>query len=306
MQPTKPYNDLPDFLAKKFPYKVQKTTIHAGFTCPNRDGSKAYGGCTYCNNQSFSPRYQTSPKTISEQLADGIKFYSDKYPDVKYLAYFQSYTNTYADLQSLIDMYEEALAYPNVVGLIIGTRPDCISDELLDYLEELNKKTFVLVEYGVESTRNETLEKINRQHTYEESVDAILRTAKRNIPVGVHLILGLPGETNEIILHHANELSKLPLTTVKLHQLQIIKGTQMEKEFRQSPESFRLFQLEEYIDLCVAFVERLHPDFYIERFSSHSPPEWRIAPEWGIKNVEIAHKVAKKLRERGSWQGRLV
>ena len=306
MQPTKPYRDFPDFLSEKFPYKVQKTTIHAGFTCPNRDGSKAYGGCTYCNNQSFSPRYEKTPKPIAEQLAEGINFYARKYPDLKYLAYFQSYTNTYSNVELLAALYEEALAHPKVVGLIIGTRPDCMPDELLDYLEQLNRKTFLLIEFGVESTLDKTLERINRRHTYKESVDTIRRTAERGISVGAHLILGLPGETREEILHHADELSKLPLTTIKLHQLQIIKGTAMEKEFALSPELFRLFQLDEYIDLCVDFVERLHPDFYIERFSSHSPNEWRVAPNWGIKNVEIAHKITKQLVEKGSWQGKKV
>jgi radical SAM protein (TIGR01212 family) len=304
MQP-KPYRDLTDFLSSKFPHRVQKVTINAGFSCPNRDGSKAYGGCTYCNNQSFSPRYEKSTKSITEQIAEGIDSFLRKYEGVKYLPYFQSYTNTYGDLESLVAMYEEALAYPDVVGLVIGTRPDCVSDELLDYLEELNKKTFVLVEYGVESTLDRTLERVNRQHTYEESVAAIRRTANRGILVGAHMILGLPGETREEILHHADELSKLPLTTIKLHQLQIIKGTKMEEEFRQSPESFHLFSLGEYVDLCVDFVERLRPDLYIERFASQSPKDLRVAPHWGVKNVEVAHKVAKRLREKDSWQGKL-
>ncbi len=213
MQPAKPYRDFSEFLSQKFPYKVQKISINAGFTCPNRDGSKGRGGCTYCNNQSFSPGYGKPTKNISEQLRDGIDFFSHKYPEMKYLAYFQSYTNTYDSIEKLIEMYEEALVYPDVVGIIIGTRPDCMPDELLDYFAELNKKTFVLIEYGVESTLNKTLERVNRQHTWEESVEAITRTAEREIPVGVHLILGLPGETDEDILSHAVEISKLPLTT---------------------------------------------------------------------------------------------
>lgn len=304
MQPNKPYRDFSDFLSEKFPCRVQKVTINAGFTCPNRDGSKARGGCTYCNNRSFSPQYEKVGKTISEQLTDGINSFFRKYPGVKYLAYFQSYTNTYGDLQSLAAMYEEALAYPDVVGLVIGTRPDCMPDELLDYLEKLNKTAFLLVEYGVESTLDRTLELINRQHTYQESVDAIRRTAARGILVGAHLILGLPGETKEDILHHATELSKLPLTTIKLHQLQIIKGTKMAEEFSLSPEFFHLFSLDEYIDICVDFAERLSPDFFIERFASQSPKELRIAPHWGIKNVELTHKIVKRFLERGSWQGK--
>lgn len=305
MQPTKPYRDFSEFLTQRFPFKVQKISINAGFTCPNRDGSKGRGGCTYCNNQSFSPGYGKPTKSISEQLADGISFFSHKYPEMKYLAYFQSYTNTYDNVEKLIEMYEEALAYPDVVGIIIGTRPDCMPDELLDYFAELNKKTFVLIEYGVESTLNKTLERVNRQHTWEESVEVITRTAEREVPVGVHLILGLPGETDEDILSHAVEISKLPLTTVKLHQLQIIRGTAMAKEFRLLPESFHLFGLEEYVDLCVDFAERLNPDFYIERFASQSPKSLLIAPDWGLKNYELTEKVKKRFKGKNTFQGKL-
>ena len=300
-----PYRDFSEFLSSRFPYKVLKISINAGFTCPNRDGTKGRGGCTYCNNQSFSPGYGKPTKSISEQLADGIDFFSHKYPEMKYLAYFQSYTNTYELPEMLIEKYEEALAYPGVVGLIVGTRPDCMSDELLDYFETLSKKTFALIEYGVESTLNKTLERVNRQHTYEESAEMICKTADRNIPVGAHIILGLPGETEEDILNHADKLSELPLTTLKLHQLQIIKGTAMAKEFRLLPESFYLFELDEYIDLCVNFAERLNPDIYIERFTSQSPSKLLIAPEWGLKNYVVREKIIKRFRERYTWQGKL-
>jgi radical SAM protein, TIGR01212 family len=302
---TKPYRDFAGFLSAKFPFKVQKISINAGFTCPNRDGSKGRGGCTYCNNQSFSPGYGKPTKTISEQLADGIDFFSHKYPEMKYLAYFQSYTNTYERIESLIEKYEEALSYPGVVGLIVGTRPDCMPDALLDYFEELSRKTFVLLEYGIESTLNKTLERVNRQHTYEESAGMIRKTAAKTIPVGAHMILGLPGETEEDILHHADRLSQLPLTTLKLHQLQIIKGTAMAKEYKLLPESFYLFELEEYIDLCVDFAERLNPAFYIERFTSQSPKKLLIAPDWGLKNYEVTDKIVKRFQKRNTWQGRL-
>ena len=305
MNEQKPYRDFSEFLSQKFPYKVQKISINAGFTCPNRDGAKGRGGCTYCNNQSFSPGYGKPTKTISEQLADGVDFFSHKYPEMKYLAYFQSYTNTYDSVEKLIAMYQDALVYPNVVGLVISTRPDCMPDELLDFFEQCSKKHFVLIEYGVESTLNKTLERVNRQHTWEESREAIEKTAARGIPVGAHMILGLPGETEEEILHHAVALSALPLTTVKLHQLQIIKGTAMAKEFKLLPESFYMFSLDEYVDLCVDFAERLNPDFYIERFASQSPKELLIAPDWGLKNYELTEKVIKRFKERGTWQGRL-
>lgn len=304
MKGQKPYHDFSEFLTQKFPFKVQKISINTGFTCPNRDGSKGRGGCTYCNNQSFSPGYGKPTKSISKQLCDGIDFFSHKYPEMKYLAYFQSYTNTYENTETLIALYEEALAYPNVMGLIVGTRPDCMPNELLNYFEDLNKKTFVLIEYGVESTLNKTLERINRQHTWEESVETITKTTERGIPVGAHLILGLPGETRDDIINHAEKISKLSLTTVKLHQLQIIRGTAMAKEYRLLPESFHLFGLDEYVDLCVDFSERLNPSFYIERFASQSPKSLLIAPDWGIKNYELTEKVVKRFRERASWQGR--
>jgi len=300
----KPYRDFSEYLSARFPYKVQKISINAGFTCPNRDGSKGLGGCTYCNNQSFSPGYGKPTRTITEQMADGINFFSHKYPEMKYLAYFQSYTNTYDSIASLTDKYEEALAYPGVVGLIVGTRPDCMPDELLDYFEALSKKTFVLVEYGVESTLNKTLERVNRQHTYEESAEMIRKTAERDIPVGAHMILGLPGETEEDILHHADRLSELPLTTLKLHQLQIIRYTAMAREYKLLPESFNLFSLEEYVDLCVRFAERLRSDLYIERFTSQSPAKLLIAPDWGLKNYEVREKILKRFREKETQQGK--
>ncbi len=305
MNANKPYLEFPQLLAEQFPFKVQKISVNAGFTCPNRDGSKGYGGCTYCNNQSFSPGYGKPKKTISEQLRDGIEFFSHKYPEMKYLAYFQSYTNTYDPIDKLIEKYEEALTYPNVVGLIVGTRPDCMPDELLDYFEELSKRTFVIIEYGVESTLNKTLDKINRLHSWEESVEAIIKTADRGLMVGAHMILGLPGETHDDFINHAHKLSALPLTTIKLHQLQIIRGTVMAKEYKDEPESFHIFEADEYIDLCVDFAEHLNPNIHIERFASQSPKQLLIAPDWGLKNYELTTKIKKRFEERNTWQGRL-
>lgn len=302
---SKPYRDFTSFLSESFPFKVQKISINAGFTCPNRDGTKGRGGCTYCNNKSFSPDYSPHIKTVSEQMKEGIEFFSHKYTDMKYLAYFQSYTNTYESVDKLIDLYEEALAYPNVVGLVISTRPDCMPNELLEYFEIISAKHFVLIEYGVESTLNKTLERVNRQHTFEESVETIRNTAERGIPVGAHMILGLPGESHSEILSHASTLSALPLTTIKVHQLQIIKGTSMAKEYKLLPESFHMFELDEYIDLCVDFSELLNPDFYIDRFASQSPKDMLIAPDWGVKNYELTQKIIKRFKERDTFQGRL-
>ena len=301
----KPYNDFGDFLHKEFPFKVQKISINAGFTCPNRDGTKGWGGCTYCNNQTFSPQYCVTEKSVTKQLEEGIQFFSRKYPQMKYLAYFQSYTNTYGSLESLLSKYNEALSYPGVVGLIIGTRPDCMPDELLDALSEISKHAFVLIEYGVESTNNETLKYINRGHTYEEAIDTINRTSEKGLMCGAHLILGLPGENREVILSHAQKISKLPLTTVKLHQLQLIRHTKMAKQFEENPEKFHLYAVDEYIDLCIDFIELLNPEFVLERFVSQSPKELLIEPDWGLKNFEFMAKVNKRIAERGTWQGRL-
>lgn len=298
------YNDLSGFLATHFPYKVQKISINAGFTCPNRDGSVGYGGCTYCNNQTFNPAYCHTEKSVSQQLEEGKLFFARKYPDMKYLAYFQAYTNTYGQLEELKRKYEEALTVEGVVGLVIGTRPDCMPDSLLDYLEELSKRTFLLVEYGIESTNDDTLKRINRGHTFAESEDAIRKTAARGIPVGGHIILGLPGEEKEMLIEQAGILSKLPLATLKLHQLQLIKGTRMAAEYEKAPTNFHLYTADEYIDLVIDYIEHLRPDMVLERFVSQSPKELLIAPDWGLKNYEFTDKVKKRMKERDAWQGK--
>ncbi|MBQ8889283.1 MAG: TIGR01212 family radical SAM protein [Bacteroidaceae bacterium] len=298
------YNDLSAYLSAHFPYKVQKISLNAGFTCPNRDGTVGYGGCTYCNNQTFNPAYCRTEKTVTEQLEEGKQFFARKYPDMKFLAYFQAYTNTYAELEELKRKYEEALQVPDVVGLVIGTRPDCMPNALLDYLEELNQRTFLIVEYGIESTDNATLKRINRGHSFEVAEEAIRKTAERGIRVGVHIILGLPGESKEMLIKQAERLSALPLTTLKLHQLQLIKGTRMAAEYEQCPEDFHLYSADEYIDLVIDYVEHLRPDIVLERFVSQSPKELLIAPDWGLKNHEFTDKVKKRMRERDAWQGK--
>lgn len=305
MEKSKPYRDFGDFLREEFAFKVQKISINAGFTCPNRDGKKGFGGCTYCNNQTFSPDYCRTEKSVSQQLEEGICFFSRKYPEMKYLAYFQAYTNTYDELDVLKKKYEEALSHPEVVGLIVGTRPDCMPEALLDYFEALSQKTFVMIEYGVESTLDKTLSRINRGHTYQESVEAIRRTAGKGIYTGAHLILGLPGENREEILHHADLLSALPLTTLKLHQLQLIRNTRMAHEFEEHPEQFHLYTADAYIELVIDFLERLNPSIVVERFVSQSPKELLIAPDWGLKNFEFTAKVNKRIAERNARQGRL-
>ena len=299
------YADMGSYLAARFPYKVQKISLHAGFSCPNRDGTKGRGGCTYCNNQTFSPDYCHTGRGITEQLDEGIAFFARKYPDMKYLAYFQAYTNTYGATPYLAACYEEALAHDGVVGLIIGTRPDCMPPDLLAYLSDLARDRYLMVEYGIESTCDETLARVNRGHDYASAVDAVRRTAESGIPVGAHMILGLPGESRETILSHAGRLSVLPLTMVKLHQLQLIRGTRLAQEYEQGLADIYPYTVTEYVDLAIDFIERLRPDIVVERFVSQSPDALLIAPRWGLKNHEFTARLLQRMRERNTWQGRL-
>lgn len=300
------YNDFPTFLKRYFDCKVQKISLNAGFTCPNRDGTVGYGGCTYCNNQTFNPEYCRTEKSVTEQLEEGKRFFAHKYPEMKYLAYFQAYTNTYGGLEELKRKYEEALAVDGVVGLVIGTRPDCMPDNLLDYLDGLNRRTFLLVEYGIESTLDRTLRRINRGHTWQTTVDAVNRTAARGILTGGHVILGLPGETEEDMLRQAADISSLPLSTLKLHQLQLIRGTRMAHEYEEAPADFHLYEdVDSYIGLVIGYIQRLRPDLVLERFVSQSPKSLLIAPDWGLKNYEFNHRLQKRMKEEGAYQGKL-
>lgn len=292
--------DYGSFLREQFPdFKVQKIAIHAGFTCPNRDGTVGTGGCTYCNNQTFNPEYCTTDKSVTAQLEEGKQFFARKYPTMKYLAYFQAYTNTYGELQTLKAKYEEALRVPDVVGLVIGTRPDCMPDDLLDYLTELNRRTFLIVEYGVESANDETLKRINRGHTFQCACEAISKTVERGIRVGIHLILGLPGEDHEELMRQACVIAQLPITTLKLHQLQLIRGTKMAREYEEHPEWFHLYTADEYIELVLDYIRFLPESLVLERFVSQSPKSLLLAPDWGLKNHEFAAKVKKAAAARG-------
>jgi len=306
MENKKRYNDFTSFIRKKFNGRVQKVSIDAGFTCPNKDGSKGIGGCTYCNNNTFNPDYCKPIKPIKVQIEEGIEFFSKKYKAQKYLAYFQAFTNTYASLSDLKKMYEEALSHPDVIGLVIATRPDCIKDEVLDYLEELaSKDYFIKLEFGLESTKDESLELINRCQTHEDAIDAFNRANGRGLHLGGHLILGLPGETKEDMLNHAKKVSELPIDTLKIHHLQIVKHTMMAHQFKNTPEMFTFMELDEYIDLVVDFMELINPEIIVERFFSESPARMLIHPKYGLKNFEVKHMVEKRLEERDAMQGRL-
>ena len=291
------YRDFSDFLAELFPCKMQKIAVNAGFTCPNRDGTKGRGGCTYCNNQTFNPGYCAPALSVTEQLEEGKRFFGKKYPDMRYLAYFQAYTNTHGDIDRLMALYEEALAVDKVDGLIIGTRPDCMPDALLQRLAQLNQSHRVIVEYGAETSHNITLERINRCHTWEETVDAVMRTVAAGIPTGLHLIVGLPGEDEAMIMQTIDRISQLPIATVKLHQLQLVKGTRMAMDVEQGLYTVPQFTAEEYIDLSCKIVKRMAPTIAIERFVSQSPDALLISPRWGLKNYQFTNLLHNRLKE---------
>jgi uncharacterized protein len=301
----KRYNDFPTYFRNLFSERVQKVSIDGGFTCPNRDGLKGSGGCTYCNNKTFKPTYCNLENSVTNQIQQGVDFFAKKYHAMKFLAYFQAYTNTYAPLEDLKRLYGEALQHPKIVGLVISTRPDTLDEELLDYLAKLSQQTYVMVEFGLESHLDKSLQLINRGHTFADSVLALEQTAKRGINNCAHLILGLPGETRADWLEQAKVVSQLPVKNLKLHQLQIHKGTVLEKQYRENQDQFRLFSAEEYIELIVDYLELCNPEIIIERFISQAPPEMLLAPKWGLKNFEFVAKVEKRLEERKTWQGRL-
>ena len=298
------YNDYGSWIRSQFNFRIQKISIDGGLSCPNRHGTVSAGGCTFCDNRTFNPSYCNPAKSIREQIQTGKDFFARKYPTMRYLAYFQAYSNTYAPLDTLRRRYEEALSQDGVVGIVIGTRPDCVTEETLDYLEELSRSTFVIVEYGIESVDNATLKRINRGHTFECSRDAIIATHERGILTGGHIILGLPGETAEDNIRQAAETSALPLDILKLHQLQIIRGTQLAEDYLSKP--FKLYTADEYIDVCIRYIERLRKDLVLERFVSQSPADMLIAPKWGIKNHEFTDRLVNELKRRRTWQGRLL
>jgi uncharacterized protein len=301
------FNSYSSYVKRKFGGRVQKLTIDAGFTCPNRDGSIGVGGCSYCNNDSFNPSYCTPAKSITQQLNEGIDFHNFRYRRVeKFLAYFQAFSNTYAPIAKLRELYGEALSHPKVNGLVIGTRPDCVDEEKLDYLAELAQEYYVSVEYGVESCFNRTLERINRGHNFEKSVWAIEQTAVRGLNVGAHFIIGLPGESRDDFINQTVTINRLPLKTIKFHQLQIVKNTAMEKEYNANPDSFKFFCVDEYLELMVDILERLNPKIVIERFTGEASPQTLIAPIWGkYRTDQLLLKLEKLLEEKNTWQGKL-
>lgn len=321
----KRYNSFVGYFKRRYGERLQKIVLDAGFTCPNRDGKVGRGGCTYCDNAAFHPAYSTAGKSLHQQMDEGIEFHKVRYRTTEhYLAYFQSFSNTYAPLSRLRELYEEALDHPDVVGIVIGTRPDCVDEEKLDYLADLSQgkaltgwhrtiagqnstAPIVIVEYGVESCYDRTLLRINRGHDFETARRAITMTAERGLDVGAHFILGLPGESVQMMLDSCELINSLPLRSVKFHQLQIVKGTRMEREYAECPQDFVRFSLDEYLDFFVDMLERLRPDLFIERFVGEVPPRFVNETPWGlIRNVELLRLLEHRLESRDTWQGRLL
>ena len=319
----KRYNSFVGYFKNKYGERLQKIVLDAGFTCPNRDGKVGRGGCTYCDNAAFHPSYSTAGKSLCQQMDEGIEFHKVRYRTTEhYLAYFQSFSNTYAPLSRLRELYCEALEHPQVVGIVIGTRPDCVDEEKLDFLAELAEgkvlkgwrrslsgekdrtAPIVIIEYGIESCYDQTLKRINRGHDFETARRAVHMTAERGIDVGAHFILGLPGETRQMMLDSCAMINELALRSVKFHQLQIVKGTRMEREYAESPQDFVRFPLDDYLDFFTDMLERLRPDLYIERFAGEGPPRFVNETPWGlIRNAELLRLLDKRLEERDTWQG---
>ena len=306
METQRRFNSYNSYFTRLFGGRVQKISIDAGFSCPNRDGTLSTGGCTFCSNQAFNPSYCRPDKSIRQQIEEGIEFHQRRYRRAaQYLAYFQPFSNTYKPLEELQRIYQQALEVPGVIGLVIGTRPDLVDEALLQYLGALRETHYVMLEYGVESVYDETLRRVNRGHDFATAEKAIRMTAQHGIPCGAHFIFGLPGETKEMMLKAADILSELPLTTVKFHQLQIFKDTPMAKEYLQHPEHFHLFDLDEYIDFVIDFIERLRPDIVIERFAGEVPPRFLVSEPWmKLRYDQVLARIEQRMEERETWQGK--
>ena len=300
------FNSYSRYFARQFGSRVQKISIDAGFSCPNRDGKISTGGCTFCSNEAFNPSYCRPEKTFRQQIEEGIDFHRRRYRRAsQYLAYFQPFSNTYKPLDELKGIYQQALDVPEITGIVIGTRPDLIDDGILQYLNEIQKTHYVMLEYGVESVYDETLKRVNRGHDFATAERAIRMTAEYGIPCGAHFIFGLPSESKEMMLNAADIISQLPLTTVKFHQLQIFKGTKMAEEYQTHPEAFHLFDLEEYIDFVIDFAERLNPNIVIERFAGEVPPRYLVSEPWmKLRYDEVLSRIEKRMEERDNWQGK--
>ena len=299
---SKYYFSYGNYLKQIFSCKVYKIGLDAGFTCPNRDGSVAYGGCVYCENRSFSPNSKGSKRSISEQISDGMEFYRSHFKADKFIAYFQAYTNTYGPVNLLDDLYREALLFDDVVGLSIGTRPDCLPDEVIELLASYSKKTHLWVEIGLQSMYEETLTWMNRGHSFEQFIDAITRVKLKGLRVCVHVILGLPGETHEMIMQTADTLAGLNIDGLKVHHLYVAENTMLEKMYVKG--GINLISLDEYIHLVCDFLERIPPGVAIQRLTGELTGDYLIAPKWGVSKKAILTAIENEFERRNSYQGK--
>jgi radical SAM protein (TIGR01212 family) len=298
------YNRFADYQRQLYGERVQKVTVDAGFTCPNRDGSKGRRGCIYCNNESFNPGYNSASKSITQQIEEGVEFLKRRYKHVrKFIVYFQPYSNTYAPLDTLKRYYEEALNHPEVIGLTIGTRPDCVDEAKISYLEELAKDYDITIEYGLESISDLTLKRINRRHDVQCYLDALELTKNRGIKICTHIIFGFPWEDETLWLQTADWLSDKPFDFLKVHQLHVVKNTALERMYRKKP--FDFLSPEAYIDLIIRFLERLNPRIVIQRLFGEAPPRTLIAPHWGVRNTQLTQMLEQEMERRDTWQGKL-
>ena len=300
------YHAYNDWVKQAHGGRLQKVSIDAGFTCPNRDGTRGIGGCTFCNNEGFTPSYLREQADIRQQIDTGIAFARRRYPDSRgFLAYFQSYSNTYDELDRLKAIYAIALEHPDITGLVIGTRPDCLPEETLDYLAELAKTRLVELEIGIESCDDGVLEACNRGHDFACTADAIRRAARRGLFITGHLLLGLPGETQASLLAGARALAQLPIDALKFHQLQIVRGTRLANQYRADPASVPLLAPEPYLDAVIDVLELLPPQVKIQRLGSEVPPDVLVSPDWGMRLDRFPALLEERLRSREAWQGRL-
>ena len=290
-----------EYLKKTFSEKVYKIPLDIGFTCPNRDGNLGYGGCVYCENKSFSPNSHGPARTVSEQIAEGIQIYKTRRKAQKFIAYFQAYTNTYGEVEHLRNLYAEALSFPDVVGLSIGTRPDCVPEDVLNLLEEYHRRTHLWVEYGLETIHDGILDWMGRGHGFAQFQDAMIRTQRRNLRVCVHVILGFPGETHQMMMETAETLATTGINALKVHHLYIAKKTLLEKLYHEG--RIPVMDLETYIPLVCDFLERIPEDVTIQRVMGEIEGEYMVAPNWGFRKQDILKAIEAEFEKRGSRQG---
>ena len=306
-----PYNDHATALRRRLGGRVQKVAIDARLGCPNRDGKLGWGGCTFCLNEAFSPSYCREAESISEQIERGIAFHTERNrQSAHYLAYFQSGTNTYAPVEQLRTLYNEALANPKISGIIIGTRPDCINSEIVDILADIATHKYVAVEYGIESTLDRTLRRVNRHHLFADAERAVELTQGRNIEIGAHFIIGLPGESRADIIATTETINSLNLNYIKLHQLQIYRSTAMAEEFKREPEDFLLshdFSTDDYIDLLIEFLRHIQPSTAIDRLFTLAPRNLIAhSPLSGERPDTLRQRLVRRMTQSNYRQGDLL